>query len=171
MLPQRLQPVVSTPAESGVVPVRRDSGVYPASRRRAPGMLEARSAQVSETHPDQARVSAAASGDRRAAERLLRDALPRVRNLVRYLVRGDSDVEDIAQEALVALLKGLHTYRGEGSFQAWADRIVARTTFAYLKKHRARQQRHADYAADLMPVPGDGSAADQFAQRRQGAGQ
>lgn len=150
-----------------VLPSRPLRPVPPVRRPRRPGILAYESGQVPENHPDQARVSAAARGDRQAAETLLREALPRVRNLVRYLVRGDSDVEDIAQEALVALLKGMHTYRGDGSFQSWADRIVARTTFAYLKKHRTRAQKQAEHAADLMPVPDEHGAPDQFAARRQ----
>ena len=50
-----------------------------------------------------ARIAAAAGGDRGAAQSLCRELLPRVRNLVRYLVRGDARVDDIAQEALIGL--------------------------------------------------------------------
>ena len=74
-------------------------------------------------------VEALPLGQSGATEALLVELLPRVRNLVRYLVRGDSDVEDISQEALIALLHGLPTYRGEGQLRSWADRVVARTTF------------------------------------------
>ncbi|WNG21964.1 sigma-70 family RNA polymerase sigma factor [Cystobacter fuscus] len=67
---------------------------------------------------------------------MLTELLPRVRNLVRYLVRGDHDVDDIAQEALIAILRGLPTWRREGSFKSWSDRVVARTTFAAMRKVR-----------------------------------
>ena len=78
------------------------------------------------------RVAAAARGDRAAAQALLTELLPRARNLIRYLVRGDADVDDIAQEALISVVRGLPGYRGEGAFQSWVDRIVARTAFAHL---------------------------------------
>src|SRR3569623_2115614 len=91
------------------------------------------------------RIGAAASGDRAAAEVLCRELLPRVRNLVRYLVRGDSHVDDIAQEALIAVLRGLGTYRGDGKFESWVDRIVARRTFALLR----------ELAAALDKLPAD----------------
>ena len=57
--------------------------------------------------PEDWRIQAIIDGRRDAAESLLAELLPRVRNLVRYLVRGDHDVDDIAQDALIAILKGL----------------------------------------------------------------
>ena len=63
--------------------------------------------QVAIPHDDglESWLPAAQRGDRRAAERVLRALLPRVRNLVRYLVRGDSHVDDMAQQALIAILR------------------------------------------------------------------
>jgi RNA polymerase sigma-70 factor (ECF subfamily) len=110
--------------------------------------------------PD-ARIAAAARGDRAAAESLARELLPRVRNLVRYLVRGDSHVDDIAQEALIAVLRGLGTFRGEGRFESWADRIVARTTFAALRRMRARPETMRE--VDV----GVGAEGDDYVLRRQ----
>jgi len=96
-------------------------------------------------------VVAAVHGDRRAAERLLTDLVPRVRNLVRYLVRGDDDTDDISQEALVAILRGLGSYRAEGTLQSWADRIVVRATFAFIRKRRSEP---ASGRATLRDVDG-----------------
>ena len=90
------------------------------------------------------RIAAAAAGDRVAAQSLCRELLPRVRNLVRYLVRGDARVDDVAQEALIAVLRGLGTYRGEGRFESWVDRIVARSTFTTLRRIRAETQPGAE---------------------------
>ena len=104
-----------------------------------------------------ARVTAAAGGDRRAAESLCRELLPRVRNLVRYLVRGDARVDDIAQEALIAVLRGLRTYRGEGRFEAWVDRIVARSAFATLRRIRAETQPGAQDVAERERDPVESS--------------
>ncbi len=111
------------------------------------------------------RVVAAANGDRAAAEALLTELLPRARNLIRYLIRGDGDVDDIAQEALIALLRGFSTFRGEGSLEAWANRIVVRVTFAYLKKAR-KHTRMRDDGPDLAAVPAPDAPPDQYAERR-----
>ena len=111
-------------------------------------------------------VQAAASGDRDAAELLLRGLLPRVRNLVRYFVRGDAEVDDLAQESLVTILRGLGSYRGEGSVTSWSDRIVVRTVFAHLRRTRASRKAHVEYTADLLPVPTGESAHGFLARRR-----
>ena len=71
-------------------------------------------------------VQRAASGDRAAAEAVLSRLLPRVRNLIRYLSRNDSDVDDLAQDCLVRILRVLPSFRGTGSLEAWTDRIVVR---------------------------------------------
>lgn len=100
------------------------------------------------------RISAAVAGDRQAAQALCRELLPRVRNLVRYLLRGDSRVDDVAQEALIAMLRGLGTFRGDGRFESWVDRIVARAAFAAIRRIRAETQ-----PGERAPVDGDGDAA------------
>jgi RNA polymerase sigma-70 factor (ECF subfamily) len=120
----------------------------------------------SEQLAHRALVEAATQGDRKAAEQLLRALLPRVRNLVRYFVRGDAEVDDLAQESLVTILRGLPTYRGEGNVTSWCDRIVVRTVFAHLRRTRATEQCHVEYTPDLVPVP-SGESAHGFLARRQ----
>ncbi len=112
------------------------------------------------------RVRAAIEGDEDATRDLLTEILPRVRNLVRYLVRGDEDVDDIAQDALVAVLEDLRGYRGEGKFEAWVDRIVARLTIARIRKRRFFWKRDTQYNSDLMLASG-GAAADEYLHRRE----
>lgn len=104
---------------------------------------------------------ASLSGQPSVEESLLVDLLPRVRNLVRYLVRGDSDVEDISQEALIALLHGLPSYRGEGLLNAWADRVVARTTFLWLKRMRDSREPRSNEPEALVAVPSEDTPLDE----------
>ena len=111
-------------------------------------------------------VSRAQSGDRQAAHALLTELLPRVRNLVRYFVRGDDDVDDIAQEALLAILLGLSGYRGDGAFKSWVDRIVARTVFAWLKKARRARDQMTARPIDLVIVRDASPSPDQYVLRR-----
>ncbi|MFT3925593.1 MAG: RNA polymerase sigma factor [Myxococcales bacterium] len=111
-------------------------------------------------------LEAARSGDRAAAGRLLGLLLPRARNLVRYLVRSDREVDDLAQEAMVNVLRGLAGFRGEGSVQSWVDRIVVRTVFAHLKTRRQREQGHVEYTPELGAVDNDQASPSFLARRR-----
>ena len=106
----------------------------------------------------------AAAGHSPSQKQLLVYLLPRVRNLVRYLVRGDPEVDDLSQEALLLIFRGLGTYRGEGAFRSWADRIVARCVFA-ARKDPARRMEQAAVALDLAVEPS--ALPDRYYLRRQ----
>ncbi len=105
--------------------------------------------------------------DRPALEAVVARLVPRVRNLVRYLVRGDAEADDLAQEALVAIVRGLPSHRGEGTLEAWADRVAARATFAGLR--RARRARLPEGPA-LEALPDPGGQPDDYAERRRAVG-
>lgn len=111
-------------------------------------------------------VVAAQAGDKKAAAELLQKLLPRLRNLVRYLVRGDRNVDDIAQEAMIAILRGLPTYRGDGSLSAWADRITARTALSCLRRERKTREREQE-SFDAQSLQARSEAPDAYALRRQ----
>jgi RNA polymerase sigma-70 factor, ECF subfamily len=115
------------------------------------------------------RVRAAAAGDRDAAQALLLALLPRIRNLVRYLIRGDADTDDLAQEALIAILRGLGSFRGESSFERWADRVAVRATFAGIRRRRRESSDLAAAEPELRLATSVATPDDEFADRRQAA--
>lgn len=115
--------------------------------------------------PCDPRVAAVLRGERRAAESLLAELLPRARNLIRYLVRGDGEVDDLTQEALIAVLRGLPTFRGEGSLRAWADRVVVRSALATMK--RVRRERALKVALKEDDGAARSERPDDYAARRQ----
>jgi RNA polymerase sigma-70 factor (ECF subfamily) len=117
--------------------------------------------------PPDPRIARAADGDRGAAQALLTELLPRVRNLVRYLTRFDNDVDDIAQLVLVQLVRSFHSYRGEGSLHAWADRITVRVTLAHVRKRRQREQHTRELTPDLRAVSANPEQPDDYTQRRE----
>ena len=101
--------------------------------------------------------------DRETLTAIATQLLPRVRNLIRYLIHGDQDVDDVAQEALLAVLRGLPTFRQEGSLESWADRIVARVTFTWLRRRKPQRQFSLDVedaSADDCTLP------DEYLRRR-----
>jgi RNA polymerase sigma-70 factor, ECF subfamily len=82
------------------------------------------------------RLRAVLAGDRAAATSLARELLPRVRNLARFLVRGDAEIDDIAQDATLAIMKALPSFRGESAFQTWYERITVRIALKHARRNR-----------------------------------
>lgn len=116
---------------------------------------------------EDALVSRAQGGDAEALHELVVWILPSVRNLVRYLVRGDPDVDDLAQEGMVTVLRGLASYQGTGTFKAWANRVVARSVFAARRKRaQLREVPEVDVAPEIAPD----DLAEQYQRRRQVVG-
>jgi RNA polymerase sigma-70 factor, ECF subfamily len=109
------------------------------------------------------RILRATSGDAEAIHSLLVELIPRVRNLVRYLVRRDADTDDFCQDALIVVLRDLGTYRGEGSLHRWVDRVVVRVTLRRLRVERSRT------VVELLPQSeelGRSRSSDEFLLRR-----
>jgi RNA polymerase sigma-70 factor (ECF subfamily) len=48
----------------------------------------------------------------------------------------DSITEDFAQEALLKILKNIHTFRGESKFTTWAQKIAIHVAFTELRRRR-----------------------------------
>ena len=119
--------------------------------------------------PLESYVAAACAGDERARARLVEALLPRARNLVRFLVRGDAEVDDIVQDALVIVLERLATFRGEARLERWADGVVMRVTLHHLRRLRRRLRRFVSRPPDeleeesVVPAP----ALRSYAARRE----
>src|SRR5918992_4154137 len=82
-------------------------------------------------------------------------------NVAYRLAGNDSDAQDLVQEALIRVRKGLETYE-PGSLEGWLARIV---TNVFLDEVRRRRRRPADALPDdpdwvLPPTPG----ADEVSQ-------
>ena len=106
----------------------------------------------------------ARAGDTRSLEHLLLALLPRTRNLVRYLLGGDPDVDDVAQTALWAIARKLHTFEGRSALTAWTDRIVARAAFAEIRRRATRPRAGAESPLESIPTTGAVNA-DYLARR------
>ena len=109
------------------------------------------------------RVLRARSGDDKAIHSLLVELIPRVRNLVRYLARNDAETDDISQDALIVVLRDLSAYRGEGTFNSWVDRVVARVTIRRLRSERSRTVVELRPRA---PEAGTACSSEEFLLRR-----
>jgi RNA polymerase sigma-70 factor (ECF subfamily) len=109
-------------------------------------------------------IAAAQRGDSEATRRLVLAWQPRVRNLVRYLVRGDDQVDDLSQQALLTALEKLPAYRGEGRIEAWLDGIVLRVTLRAMRRFRLVRFREVEHVDDTYR--GQSSDDPQYRDRR-----
>lgn len=113
----------------------------------------------------QAQIEAAVAGDTSAAHALVLRVLPRVRNMIRYLIRGD-DVDDFTQEVLVTVLERLGSFRAEGRFEAWVDGVTLRVTLRKLSKLRADVRRFQDKPLDAFEAHDSQNQSPRYVARR-----
>jgi RNA polymerase sigma-70 factor (ECF subfamily) len=83
-------------------------------------------------------VSAAQSGDRTALDALLRRHHDRIHALCRRITGNDADGLDATQEALIAIVRGLHRFDGRASFATWTYRVATNACLDELRRRRRR---------------------------------
>jgi len=91
-------------------------------------------------------------------------------NVAFRLAGNDSDAQDLVQEALLRIRKGLERYQ-PGSLQGWLARIV---TNVFLDEVRRRKRRPADALPDdpdwvVPPAPAADEVPTGFSEEVQGA--
>ncbi len=88
---------------------------------------------------------------------------------LRYALAGrsgvdESHLEDFAQEALLKILAGLDSFRGESRFTTWAQKIAVRVAFTELRRRRWRdvslhelvEASGTDFIPDTLADPSAG---------------
>jgi RNA polymerase sigma-70 factor (ECF subfamily) len=89
-------------------------------------------------------------GDRKAARSLLAAVGPAMLRAIRkVLARSTHEVEDVAQEAMEALIAALPSFRGECPVLHFARRVAVLTALA----NRRRLDLRAQWAADISEQP------------------
>lgn len=101
--------------------------------------------------PDAELVVAAQHGDRDALDTLLRRHHDRIFVLCRRLCRDRGDAEDAAQNALIAIVRGLPRFDHDAAFTTWSYRVA---TNACLDELRRRGRR----PMPMEPPEDDGTA-------------
>jgi len=87
------------------------------------------------------------AGDHRAFQWMYREYSPLVfRRLLRLL--GDfQQAEECLQQVFVEVVDKMHTYRSEGSWQGWLNKITTNTVLQTFRK----QKRHRSFLANFSP--------------------
>jgi RNA polymerase sigma-70 factor (ECF subfamily) len=107
-------------------------------------------------------VAAAQAGDRAAMEALLRRHQPRIHAVCRRLAGNDADADDAAQEALLAVVRGIGRFDGRSSVGTWIYRIATNATFDELRR---RGRRPTPAEPELHDTPATLTPIDDTAQR------
>ncbi|MFJ4845770.1 MULTISPECIES: sigma-70 family RNA polymerase sigma factor [unclassified Streptomyces] len=100
-------------------------------------------------------VTAARAGDPRALDQLVAECLPLVYNIVGRALNGHADVDDVVQETLLRMVRGLTELRDPGAFRSWLVAITIRQVRDHARLRATARDRSADLAAaEQIPDPG-----------------
>lgn len=97
-------------------------------------------------------VRAAASGDRRAFERLYRRHVARIHSLARRML-GPDEADEATQDAFVRAWTKLGSFRGESAFGTWLYRLALNVLLAR-RAELGRARRRYVGEDELPEVPG-----------------
>jgi RNA polymerase sigma-70 factor, ECF subfamily len=100
-------------------------------------------------------VAAARDGNRDALESLLRQHYDRCYALCRRLLGDDEDALDAAQEAMIAIARGISAFDGRSAFSTWVYRVTTNAAFDELRRRRRRPA--GDQWGDLSSDAGEES--------------
>jgi RNA polymerase sigma-70 factor (ECF subfamily) len=109
-------------------------------------------ASIEETGRQRQRLmERAQDGDREAFRELFQEIGPLITGFIRRRLRDPSDVEDVCQEALMAVYRSRRTYQAARPFEPWLFAIVRNVTARHLSNHfqRSRWQSSVDELPEL----------------------
>ena len=87
---------------------------------------------------DDALVAAAQAGDRAALEQLLRNHHDRIHGVCWRITGNEADAADATQEALIAVVRGLHRFDGRSAFSTWVYRVATNASLDELRRRKRR---------------------------------
>lgn len=87
---------------------------------------------------DNALIAAARDGDRSSLDLLLRRHYDRIYAVCRRVTGHDADAADAAQEAMIAIVRGLAKFDGRSTFATWVYRIATNASLDELRRRRRR---------------------------------
>jgi RNA polymerase sigma-70 factor (ECF subfamily) len=91
----------------------------------------------------------AQAGDKEAFQALFGDIGPLITRFVRRRVFDEAEVDDVCQEALIAIFKSRHTYQLARPFEPWLFAIVRNVLAAYFR----RNHQHFTLQESMSDIP------------------
>ena len=103
---------------------------------------------MSDREVDQQLVVRAQAGDKRAFELLVIKYQRKVERLLSRIIRDQTEIEDVTQEAFIKAYRALANFRGESAFYTWLYRIAVNTAKNYLMGLGRRAPTTTGYDAE-----------------------
>jgi RNA polymerase sigma-70 factor (ECF subfamily) len=98
---------------------------------------------------DGALLAAVRAGDPQVASTLCERVLPQVdRTIHRLLGRNDVDRDDVAQIALMELVRDIGRFKGECPLDAWVNAITAHVVWKHIRRRRIERRIFAELLSD-----------------------
>ena len=87
---------------------------------------------------DRALVAQAQGGERAALDELLRRHYDRIFAICRRIAGNEADAADAAQEALMAIVRGLPKFDNRAAFSTWSYRVATNACLDELRRRKRR---------------------------------
>jgi RNA polymerase sigma-70 factor (ECF subfamily) len=110
---------------------------------------------------DEGSVRAFLSGDRRAFDELARSYRSRIYGICYRYTTNRADAEDLVQEVLLRVYRGLPGFRGEARFRTWLYRIAVNACLNWVASARGPSESLPENLPDPRP-----SVAERLFQRQ-----
>lgn len=121
--------------------------------------------QVDTEIPESEWVARAAKGDEDAFVHLAIEYRPRIWSTASRFARSRPELEDLVQDLLVKIWKGLPTFRSDAPFENWIMTVTVRGCYDFLRKHRRRRETETIIDPQESPDPVDSDSERASAQR------
>jgi len=117
--------------------------------------------------PESEWVARAARGDEDAFVHLAASYRPRIWAMASRFARSRPELEDLVQDLLVKLWRGLPGYRSDAPFEHWVMTVTVRGCYAFLRSNRRR--RESETLVDPIERREDHDPGDERARSRREA--
>ncbi len=112
---------------------------------------------------DASLAALAARGERRALEQLLQRHADRIHAVCRRILVDRDDALDAAQEAMIAVARGIGRFDGRAAFTTWVYRVATNAALDELRRGKRRPEPHEDTERELPPSTSfDDAVADRI---------
>jgi RNA polymerase sigma factor (sigma-70 family) len=102
-------------------------------------------------------VAAARSGRQEAVDELVGHSLPLVYNIVGRALSGRADVDDVVQETMLRVLRGLPDLRDDSAYRSWLAAITMNQIRRHAQSRASAPQGHESALDELAAVADPGA--------------